>query len=151
MQQRGLMFNILLILLSSIAGGVLYRMGGAAGFNTKFRDFGCPTIALVTLWLLHAWNWWLIPCFGLYFGALTTYWKKKGTDAHWYNWALTGLGYSLAFLPYSIATGHWVGFGIRTVVVTAATTLWSQFISNAVIEEFGRGFIATVTLPLLLI
>jgi hypothetical protein len=145
---------ILVMVLSAIAG-LLYRMGGAAGFNTKFRDLGCPTLGLLLLWVTDGFHlplWWAyLLCFGLYFGSLTTYWKKKGTDAHWYNWIFTGLGYSIAFLPYAIATGHWVGFAIRTIVVTFGIMFWSEKIGNVVWEESGRGVISTITLPLLLI
>jgi len=142
---------ILLTLLASILGAVLYRLGGAKGYNTKFRDLGLPTVGIGLLWILGGWNWWFILCFGLYFGSMTTYWKKKGTDAKWWNWLLVGLGYSLAFLPYAVATGHGGGFIIRTVIVTAATALWSEFIGNPVVEECGRGAITTITIPLLLI
>ena len=142
---------ILLTLLASILGAVLYRIGGASGYNTKFRDLGLPTVGIGLLWILGGWNWWLILCFGLYFGSMTTYWKKKGTDAKWWNWLFVGLGYSLAFLPYSIATGHWLGFGIRTFLVTILTSVWSNNIGNPVVEECGRGVITTATLPLLLI
>jgi len=125
-------------------------MGGSDTYNTKFRDFGVPFVGAGLLALL-GFNWWLILCYGLYFGSMTTYWKKKGTDATWFNWACVGLGFSLAFLPYSIATGHWVGFAIRTFLVTLLIPVWSQNENKAVLEELGRGFITTVTIPLLLI
>jgi len=126
-------------------------MGGASGYNTKFRDFGVPAIGILLLTILGGWHWIYILCFGLYFGSMTTYWKKKGTDAKWWNWLLTGLGYSLAFLPFAITSGHWIGFIIRTIIVSIATMVWSDEVGNPVIEECGRGFITTATLPLLLI
>jgi hypothetical protein len=140
----------LTIILSALAG-LLYRLGGASGYNTKFRDLGVPTVGIGLLWFLGGWNWWLILCFGLYFGSLTTYWKKKGTDAMWWNWLFTGLGYSLAFLPYTIATGHYLGFIIRTILVTVLIAVWSYNIDEVVLEENGRGVITTITIPLLLI
>ena len=142
--------NIIITILAIITGAILYRLGGAEGYNTKIRDFGVPTVGIGLLWFLGGWNWWLIFCFGLYFASMTTYWKK-GPDAKWHNWLLTGLGYSLAFLPYTIATGHWVGFTIRTVIVTLGVMIWSELIDNPVWEECGRGAITTCTIPLLLI
>lgn len=145
-----MIWKILAYIIASILGALFYRMGGAAGYNTKVRDIGCPLVACALLIVLAGWNWWLIPCFGLYFGALTTYWKKKGADATWLNWIFVGLGYSFAFLPYSIATHHYLGFAIRAVLVTVLTSVWSNNIGNPVTEECGRGFISTATIPLLL-
>jgi hypothetical protein len=148
-------------LVASIASGILYRCGGAGKpYNTKYRDLGVPTVAtlyLLTLGLKSSlWGVWgllgaYLVAFGLLFGALTTYWKKKGAPALWWNWLLTGLGYSLAALPIAFVTGHWVGFGIRCFVLTGLTVLWSEIIDNVVVEEFGRGFLIVSTLPLLLI
>ena len=150
------MIHIIVWLCASICSAILYRMGGAAGYNTKFRDFGVPTIGLALLLIIYPHYGWkvllsYVLTFGLYFGSMTTYWKKKGTDAYWYNWLFTGLGYSIAFLPFAIVTRHWVGFAIRTIIVVVATTLWSEKISNVVWEECGRGIITTITIPLLLI
>lgn len=76
---------------------------------------------------------------------------NKFIDVNWIGWMFTGLGFSLAFLPYTISTGNWLGFGIRTALVTILTSVWSNNIDDAVLEELGRGFITTVTIPLLLI
>lgn len=64
---------------------------------------------------------------------------------------LHGLGLSIAMLPYSIASGHYIGFALRTVLLTFLITFWSEKIGNAVVEEFGRGFFTVITIPLLLI
>lgn len=150
------MIQLIVWLCATICSAIFYRCGGATGYNTKFRDMGLPTVGIIALLLTyHHYNWQLLLayllCFGLYFGSLTTYWKKKGTDAHWYNWVFTGLGYSLAFLPFAFVTGHWLGFVLRTILVSVLTALWSEKIGNAVWEEMGRGVITTITLPLLLI
>jgi hypothetical protein len=151
--------NILIWLIASILSAILYRLGGTSA-GTKWRDLGCPLVVtayLLTLGL-KASLWGLFGlvgayflAFGLLFGALTTYWKKKGTDAHWWNWAFTGLGYSLSALPLAFITGHWIGFGIRSIVLTILITFWSEKIGWDVLEETGRGFLITATLPLLLI
>ena len=66
----------MVILISLILNAILYRLGGyGKPFNTKYRDFGCPAIALGTLFLLGVrapwWCWFF--SFGLMFGSLTTY------------------------------------------------------------------------------
>jgi hypothetical protein len=142
--------------LASIFSAILYRMGGADGYNTKFRDLGVPFIGLTFLLIIcphHSYKYIIshICCFGLFFGSLTTYWKKKGAEAKWWNWLLTGLGYSLAFLPFAIVSGEYFGFCLRLVLCSVATIIWSEKIDNVVWEECGRGVICTATLPLLLI
>lgn len=152
------MNSITIWLSSSILAGILYRLGGS--IQTKIRDLGVPAIAtgyLLTLGLKgQIWGLWglivaLVAHFGILFSSLTTYWKPKGQPAHWYNWLLTGLGYSLSALPIAWITGHWIGFAIRCVVLTASVTLWSEFISEVNLEEGGRGFAIVATLPLLVI
>ena len=102
------------LLFFSCLSALLYRLGGwGHGFNTKVRDLGTPFCMIGYMILSGCWNGWLILCFLLMFGAQTTYWKKKGSDAKWFNWLFTGLAYSLAMLPYSLATGNISGFLIR--------------------------------------
>lgn len=72
-------------------------------------------------------------------------------DATAKNWFITGIGYSIAMLPLVIQVGCWKGFISRTIVLGAATMIWSELISNDVQEELGRGFLIQLTLPLLLI
>ena len=150
-----MILKILWMIGLSIISGILYKLGGTSA-GTKWRDIGCPLIALlICLWLLKGLEfrfWWAyLLTFGLGWASMTTYWKRKGTDAKWWNWLLTGLGYSLAFLPIAFATGHWIGFIIRTIILTYLITAWSEFQSNATWEEFGRGFLYMATIPLLLI
>ncbi len=145
-------------LIATILGAILYRLGGAAGYNTKWRDLGLPAVSLVYLLIcgkiVQPWGfWWLVGAylltFGLFFGSLTTYWKKKGEPAKWISWLLTGLGYSLAFLPYAILSGEYFGFCLRLVLCSVGIMIWSEKISNVVWEECGRGAIAIGTLFLL--
>ncbi len=157
--------NTITLIVGTILGGLLYRMGGAAGYNTKFRDFGIPTVA-VLVFLIFCFPKYnlaflsLILTWGATFAVQTTYWKKKGTDAKWWNWLLTGLGYSICWLPTVLAlsiwpssglNAHWLGFGIRSVVCTGLTVGVSQFFGNAVWEENARGWVEIVTIPLLFI
>ena len=148
--------NFSIILLASILAGCLYRAGGSDSFDTKVRDLGVPTIGILLMVFLYPNYGWKILLayfftFGLYFGALTTYFKKSGTEAKWWNWLFHGLGISLAFLPFALVSGLWLGFLLRCIVCSLGIMIWSEKISNVVWEEAGRGFLATITLPLLLI
>lgn len=131
--------------------GFFYRMGGSGNFPRYFRGLGMVITLIGSMALLGLFHWSLLICAGALYGLSTTYFKKKGSDAYYWNWLLVGFAFSISILPFCIFNGHWLGFSIRTVVCTALVTLWSQFIGNAVIEEFGRGFICIATLPLLLI
>lgn len=170
-----MIYKIIGTLILTILGGFLYRCGGAGKsgkwydflLNTKMRDFGLPTIS-VLLFLFLSWpdfnitHFSLILTWGLLFAAQTTYWKKKGTDARWYNWAMTGLAYSIAWILTVIAQnipGHipnsfhvtWLGFLSRSIVCTALTVIVSELFGKVVYEENARGEVEIVTIPLLFI
>lgn len=134
----------------SIAGSYLYRRGGTNA-GTLWRDVGIPLCMIAFFVLTGNWHPILILCFGLTWGAQTTYFKRKGTDAQWHNWLFVGLAFSFALLPYAIATGHWGGFGWRTLIVTGFTVCWSVFWGVDFVEEWGRGWIQIITLPILLL
>ena len=148
---------LLLTLILSIISGTCYRMGGSAKFNTKYRDLGCPLIALILLWLLGGLGLQspilpkialILTSYGLMFGSLTTYWDFiTGKD----NFYLHGLFCGLAFIPLHWTGLSWWVIGIRAIVCAIGMGLWSAWQGNDIKEEFGRGFILTVTIPLLLI
>lgn len=147
-----MIYQILLTLLS----GWLYWVGGQdktkiKWANTKIRDLGVPTVWLISMILLKGWSSWYLLCFMLLFGSLTTYWKKKGEDAQWYNWLFTGLGYSLAIFPFVIVNDLWVFFAVRTVILTVFVTLWSTFMGADFWQENGRGGMVVLTNSLLTI
>lgn len=154
--------KILITSILSVLGAILYRMGGAAktgkwydfALNTKARDAGVPACTIAALIVCAGFQlslWWAyLLSYGLLFGAMTTYWKKKGTDAKWYHWVFVGLGYSLAMLPFAWGDGSWLAFGLRTAALTAGIAVWSQLIGNAVLEELGRGFLTVLTVLLFL-
>ena len=141
----------------SLVSAALYRAGGIGKpFNTKVRDFGCPLVSCITLGLIGVeaqwWQWFLY--FGAAFGAMTTYHKYisemfwEDGSVHWPSWAMTGLVYGLsAMFLYT----YWPGILIRSLILAAATCLWSVFIDNDVLEEAGRGFLFNISLPLILI
>ena len=129
------------ILIASIISGILYRLGGTSR-GTKWRDFGCPTVALVALWLLVGFKssyWWAyLLFFGFSFASLTTYWDfipfNKGEDNHFMHGFFCGL----AGIPLI-----WVGIPLwiilaRLTLCTLGMGLWSKWIGNAVVEETGR-------------
>ncbi len=152
----------LLVVIISVIGAICYRMGGSGNFARFVRPLGqaiCVVLIMLILGMIH---WSLVLCFGLTW-LETTYFKKKDTDAAWWNWALVGLVFGIIPLPYEILSGkaHWVGFGIRVPVCTGLTVFWQQSLSAKVAkilnvgkditDEFGRGFINLASLPLLLI
>lgn len=157
------MKSISLIIVLSFISILIYRAGGMSKElsakpkwipmfmrKTLWRDCGCSLVTCALCGFLLSWHWTLILCFWLLWGALTTYWKRT-PNAKWYNWLMTGIGYSLAMLPYVIAEGLWVGFISRTIVLGTATMIWSEITSDAVWEECGRGALLTLTVPLLFI
>lgn len=155
--------TILIVLIASCVNAVFYRAGGMSKElsaeprwipmfmrNTLWRDCDCAAITCLLAGYLLSWHWTLILCFGLLWGALSTYWKRTA-DSKWYNWLLTGTFYSVAMLPYVIAEGLWIGFISRTIILGALTMIWSELVLNDVQEELGRGALITLTLPLLMI
>ena len=150
--------RILIVLILSAIAGILYRCGGASGFNTKFRDMGiptCVTLALLSLGLFNNFGLWtivsLIATFGLVFGAQTSYFKEKGTEAKWKNWLLVGLAFSCALAPIAWVTGKWFAWVLRLFILTGFTILWSEWQDNVVWEESGRGAAQVLTLLCFLI
>lgn len=151
------------IFILSIVSGVFTRAGGSGNYPFWFREAGVSICTIIALWILGFHHWTLIFCFGAMYGAQTTYFKRKGTDAKWFNWALVGLAFGIAVLPIIIIYKNWLGFSIRLGVCAALVPLYQDFISakleyafrktigKDILDEFGRGFINIATLPLLLI
>ena len=127
-----------------VASAILYRMGGAAGYNTKFRDFGCPTIAVGSALIIGLCHWSLAIVWPVCFAVMTTYWKRKGQDASWYHWWTTGLMYAVAFLPVAYFLSRIEAFVFFTIFLSTATAVWSALVSNVVWEECGRGAILII-------
>lgn len=154
--------KIFITLVATVASFILYRMGGSDAYNTKWRDMGCPTVAFIALWLLEGFKlayWWAyLISFGLMFGALTTYWNKKGASERFINFYLHGLGISLALAPYAYISHHWLGFSFRVVILPLLIGFWATKMNRPVwkfradvVNEGGRGAWIQITLPLVLI
>lgn len=142
--------------LLTVVSGVLYRLGG--WIQTKIRDFGCALLVCIaylvfgmltdSIWVNIAVY---LACFGATFGSLTTYWKKKGEPAKWWNWAITGFVYGLSALPLLFVGVHWYMILIRSIALSASVVAVSEITSVDFIEEFGRGALLIATVPLLVI
>jgi hypothetical protein len=143
--------KIIILLILSIISGVLYRMGGKGKpYNTKYRDLGCPLIAIITLWFLVGFQlsyWWVyLLIFGLMFGALTTYWDFLfGFDNYWFHGFMVGL----SIFPLFWIGIHWWAILIYSISLAVSMGIWSKLISWDVAEEFGRGFFITLLLSTL--
>lgn len=139
------------IVILSLTAAWLYRAGGSGDYPFWFRELGIMNTVIAGLIILGIIHWSLILTAGAVYGAQTSYFKKKGTDAKWWNWLFVGLAFSAAVLPVVISNGLWLGFLIRTGIVTCFTVGWSELIGKDTCEERGRGWIQVITLPLLLI
>jgi hypothetical protein len=145
-----------MILFLSIISGLLYRAGGKGKpFHTTYRDAGCSAIALLTLYTsgVHGPWWAFVLSFGALWGALTTYHKwaskpfYKDDEVHAPSWFVTGLVYGLAFLFFF---PYWKMILARALVLGIFTCIWSESMGDAFWEEFGRGFLLVVTVPIII-
>lgn len=136
---------------TSILAGVAYRYGGSSKGIRFVREVAAAIALIVVFIIWNHWNWTVILCAGALYGLETTYFKRKGTDAKWWNWLLVGLAFSIAVLPVVVVGHLWIGFAIRTFICTGLVILWSETNGNVVWEECGRGIIPILTLPLLFI
>ena len=145
----------MIIILSCISAFLYWAGGHGKPFHTLYRDIGIPLMFLLYM-SYHIWNWTLILSALLMWASLTTYhkwlnpfFKKPTTDAYWFNWIAHGLGVSLSILPFIIVTGLWLPFILRTIVLTAVITLWSEIWNMVEIEDSGKGFAIIITLPII--
>jgi hypothetical protein len=134
------MVNLLFFLALCIGSAIFYRLGGAKGYNTKFRDLGCPLMAVLALWFLLG-KFSLLPyflTFGLMFAALTTYWDEVfGYDNMYAHGFMIGLS-TLPFLGIIL----WWKIIIYAIILGLSMGLFSHKINvSAVVKELFRGFV----------
>lgn len=149
----------------AILAGTAYRYGGSADGQRWVRPVGVGLCLLLETIALGLFNYGALLCMGSVF-IETTYFKKKGMDATWLNFLFVGLSFSLALLPWFIINwwGHGFlnkGFLYRIPICAGLTVAWQQFFSHIVAwklnttkditDEFGRGAIQILTMPLFLI
>lgn len=144
--------QIPLIAIFSIIGAILYRMGGAKGFNTKIRDLGVTTVFIALLTLLNGWSWWYILCFVLMFGSLTTYWDFLfGQD----NFYCHGFVIGIACFPLIWAGVAWWLILIRALVLAGGMGAVNKYVNKwgwkhtDIVEECFRGALIIISVPLL--
>ncbi len=148
------MNKLLILLIASIISGILYRLGGIGKpFKSWMRDWLIPPLTYLTL--LFFWQpstllgyLLILPAITITGAALTTYWDWLfGFDNFWFHGFMIGL----ATFPLYWAGIHWWAIGIRAIILAILVGGWSKLIGWDTAEEWGRGFIATITIPLLLI
>jgi hypothetical protein len=141
----------LILLLLAVVSGVLGRMGGSTGYNTKWRDLGCSLVALMALWLFIGFNLehWKIYAvvFVLQWAAFSTYWDRVfGYD----NLGFSGLAVGMAALPVVYIEPRLLLF-LLTRAILLAVIWWAlnRFLPKRVLvwnrdvaEEFTRYFIS---------
>ena len=155
------MVKITYLIATTIASGIAYRLGGIGKpFNTKHRDLVVPAFVLATfyLWTQQFEFWPYFFSYGLLFAALTTYCKfitrllkKDDSDVYWYNWLCTGVFYGLSALPLMVLEVPLFLILARTAALGVMTMLWSEAADDPFWEEFGRGALVTLTIPILTI
>lgn len=171
------MIKIILVLILAIAGGIAYRMGGSGRYPRYFRELGQGLSFCAAMLVLGLVSWAWRPILGVILGfgvcwAESTYFKIKINENidDLLDWICVGYVFGLVALPYCFLTNsHWLGFLIRLFICSGLTPLWqkqvSQFFSSRIsivlillnkpamgkdiTDEFGRGFINIITLPIL--
>lgn len=147
----------LIVILLTIVSGILYRLGGWEKGNTKIRDLGCPSVTLLTIFLLGLYGNLAITTLSYFitflfmFGALTTYWDfvpfNKGKD----NFYMHGFFVGLSTIPCMLLGIHLYSVLIYSVSLAVLMGLWCKLWTNDIVEEVGRGALIILTLPLLLL
>jgi hypothetical protein len=140
---------ILYLFLICLASGVLGRMGGAHGYDTKFRDLGCSLLGVGTAIILtsfHASFWWVYCLIFLaLWGAFSTYWDKVfGYD----NMGFSGFVVGMAYFPLCFIHWQWISYIFG--YAAALSLIWyclNRFLPQKVfcwtrdiVEEFTRYF-----------
>jgi hypothetical protein len=142
---------IWLLIPIALASGVLGRMGGAKGYDTKYRDVGCSLLVILAIGVLWGWQasfWWVyVLIFGLHWLTFSTYW-----DWLWKydNFAFSGWMVGLAISPILfIDISLWWVVAIRVIGLAVIWWALNKFLPQRVwlwgrdvVEEFSRYFVA---------
>lgn len=148
------------VILLSILSGVFGRMGGAGGkyYRTWMRDWICPLIAFITLWLLGElkscyWLAYLISYILMGFSLTTYYDTIFGKDNFWVSGDLCGV----AFLPLVFTGIIWQAILLRAIVLAIIWGSLNKYLPSKVLiwrrdvaEEFLRYASVVLTLYILL-
>ena len=136
------------LIVLAVIRGVLGRLGGAAGWNTKFRDIGCP-ITIVIDWIIilgwyQSFQWVYLTIFVLQFSSFCTYWDWLfGEDNLWFSGLIAGLCIApILFMDLSL---WWLVLlrGAGLCVLWGSLNRWLPNIPKRdVVEEFTRYAVA---------
>ena len=148
----------MMVLVLSILSGILGRMGGAQGYNTRWRDIGCSLVVLLTLFVLFGFHlslWWIyLLIFGLHWAILSTYWDWLfKEDNLWFS----GFACGLMIMPINTAINFIL---IRSVILGVVWGCLNKYLPSAgiagnkrilfwrrdIVEEFLRYFFVPLTL-----
>lgn len=150
------MINIGLLIALAILAGVLYHKGGQG--QKLYRRAGVPILcyfpALVILFGRSGWLWYLLSA-GLLALALTSYWDTitriwRGDEKeYWENWLLHGFINGLAALLLLWCGVAWYAIMGRAIVLAGLTTWVSERSGKVLTEEFWRGALIILTIPIL--
>lgn len=114
-----------------------YRDGGSDhGIGRWVREIAVGIAEILALLILFGWNWWSLLIMGTVW-LMTTYFKKKGAEAKWWNWMLVGCVFAIIPLPQAIAlavagTPIWHGFLWRSAFIIPFTTIFCTFFGGNV-------------------
>lgn len=155
---------IIATILATVISALCYRFGGCSkeegkqkypwvpsmAFKSWVRDWIIPLV--ITGWMLLCYPgvpWWAyLVSIALMGGALSTYWDRLfGFDNFWFH----GFMFGAAKLMFAIFSGMWLGFGIHCLVSALAMGSISVSSRDVDVEEFGRGAVTGIALPLLMI
>jgi len=144
-------WQILITLALTVLSGICYRFGGSGNGIRWVRQVVDGICIILTLTIWFGCNWLGLLIMGTIW-ITTTYFKIKG-ETSLFTWMLVGLSFGLVPLPYMfMGHAHWLGFGIRTFILTITTGIVVQFFGgNVNFSEGFRGGIQIITLPLLLL
>ena len=127
--------TFLTMLLAVCTSGTFGRMGGAKGYHTLWRDWGCS--AIVTLLVIvntHAQLqfWWIYAAiFLLHWGAFSTYWQFlfHGKDTMWFSGIMVGM----ALLPIAFISINYLWIvAIRAAVLMVVWECLNRYLPQKV-------------------
>jgi len=138
------MVNALFFLSLCIGSSILYRAGGSKKGLTKWRDLGCPLMAVLALWHLIGFHWLYFLVFGLMFAALTTYYdfvfKYDNMFAH-------GAGIGLSTIPLIWCGVHWYSVVIYVVILSVSMGITRHVLKiDNKLQELIKGFLIIILL-----
>lgn len=158
--------KMLIWLLLSLASAILYRAGGMGKEDSAsprwmpkllrqrwLRIWGVPLVSFICMLTLLSQridSWFTIMIllsYGLNGGAISTYWDNVfGYD----NFYMHGFFCGLALFPLCFSGIFITSMLARAVILGLGMGIWSLLIGSDEAEEYGRGFLHTLTIPILL-